>query len=54
MPQGTKEIIPNKLYFYSSRQNLRQPPQITLINTDNDKAYEYDGYNEDFGPLTLS
>jgi hypothetical protein len=54
LPSGTKEIIPNKLYLYASRQNPRQLSGVTLINTDNDRTYEYDGYNEDFGPLTLS
>ena len=25
-----------------------------MINIDVDRAYEYDGYNSDFGPLTMS
>ena len=33
---------------------MRQTSGVKTINIDNDRTYEYDGYNEDFGPLTLS
>ena len=41
-----------KLYFSTARSKPFDSQQTKVLNIDN--AYTYDGYNSDFGPLTLN
>ena len=41
-----------KLYFSTSRTKPFDTQTCKVINVDN--VYHYDGYNSDFGPLTLN
>ena len=45
-------MIPGKLYFSTARQQPMQSSTTKVINVDN--VYQYEGYNTDFGPLTLN
>mmetsp|Transcript_1294 Transcript_1294/g.1743 ORF Transcript_1294/g.1743 Transcript_1294/m.1743 type:complete len:238 (-) Transcript_1294:2041-2754(-) len=47
-----KELITGKLYFSKASSKPFDSQQCKVINIDN--AYLYEGYNSDFGPLTLN
>ena len=40
------------LYFSTARSQPAEGPSTRVLNVDN--VYSYDGYNSDFGPLTLN
>ena len=62
MPQGAIKItgkqplsclsITDKIFFYANSKSLRTCDDYTVLNIDT--AYNYEGYNNDFGPFTLN
>ena len=46
------EIIPNQLYWFTSKLEPKSDPCCKIVNID--RKYIYQAYNHDFGPLNIS
>ena len=49
--ENSVEIIPNCLYFHSSKSKPQGSSKMKVVNFDSEYKYQY--YNMDFGPLNL-